>query len=68
MAVVLPPGDAHALAEGIQTLLADDVLRQRLARNAVDDVKNRFNLARQVEIYLDWYREIVQKTRRLAVS
>jgi glycosyltransferase involved in cell wall biosynthesis len=48
-------GDGEELAARIDELLGDDVLRIRLSTNAAADVRQRFDLERQVEAYLDWY-------------
>jgi glycosyltransferase involved in cell wall biosynthesis len=38
-ALMVPPDDAEALARGIETLLSDEALGERLAAGALDDVK-----------------------------
>ena len=59
--VLVPPGDAEAMAKAIITLLTDDALRIRLGRNAAEDAQRRFDLNRQVEAYLGWYEEILTR-------
>jgi glycosyltransferase involved in cell wall biosynthesis len=58
--ILTPPGDAGALAGAVGRLLADETLRERLGRNAAADARARFDLKRQVNEYLDWYREILE--------
>jgi len=58
--IVIPPGEAQGMAAGIQTLLSDKFLSHRLADNAAEDAKDRFDLVRQVENYLEWYKELLQ--------
>ncbi|MEP0841797.1 MAG: glycosyltransferase, partial [Phycisphaerae bacterium] len=57
--ILTPAGDAEALAAGIERLLKNDPLRQCLADNAARDARERFDLHRQVNDYLAWYRELV---------
>jgi glycosyltransferase involved in cell wall biosynthesis len=52
------PGDAEAIAIEVERLLNDESLRQRLGRNAAKDAQKRFDLERQVNNYLDWYKEL----------
>ena len=58
--IIVPPADPRAMADGIEILLTNDVLRQSLSENAIRDVSNRFDLTKQADCYLDWYREILQ--------
>jgi len=58
------PGDAEAIATSIRRLLADGSLRARLAQNAAKDARERFDLQREVESYLDWYKELLGSTAR----
>lgn len=57
---LVPLGDAEEIAEAIITLLVNERLRKRLSENAAQDARQRFDLERQVEAYLDWYQEIVE--------
>jgi glycosyltransferase involved in cell wall biosynthesis len=58
--LLVPPGDAEAMAMAIKWLLSDEVLRHHLGENAAKDARCQFDLERQVEAYLDWYREIAE--------
>jgi glycosyltransferase involved in cell wall biosynthesis len=58
--IIVPRADPRAMAEGIETLLTNDILRQNLSENAIKDVSNRFDLTKQADCYLDWYRDILQ--------
>jgi hypothetical protein len=40
-------------------LLADEPLRRRLAENAAADARARFDLSRQCDDYVGWYRDIL---------
>lgn len=64
--ILVPAGDTHAMARGIERLMNDDALRRRLAENAARDARNRFDLERQVDSYLNWYSRIRSKARRSA--
>lgn len=57
--ILVRQGDAIAMAEAIITLLKDKELRQRLGENAARDARERFDLDRQVEVYLSWYKDLV---------
>jgi glycosyltransferase involved in cell wall biosynthesis len=59
-----PPGDVEAMAETIVALLTDDALRRRLGENAARDARERFDLWRQVETYLKWYKELIEDEKR----
>jgi len=58
--ILLPPGDAEAMAAGIVALLTNDPLRGQHGRNAARDARGRFDLDRQVEEHLGWYQGIVE--------
>lgn len=66
--MVVPIGDAHAMAEAADALLAHDDVRHLLARNAASDARERFDVNRQVECYLAWYRTIISDSNPHAVS
>jgi len=57
--VLVPPGNAHAMACGIELLLNDDSLRRRLGENAALDAAKRFDIQGQADGFLTWYQEIV---------
>ena len=59
--VLVPPDDAKAMAEAIVALLMNELLRKRMGENAAKDAIRRFNLQRQVDDYLDWYAEILER-------
>jgi glycosyltransferase involved in cell wall biosynthesis len=59
--ILVPQGDPRALAAGIQRLLDDDGLRQRVAESAAQDARRRFDLNQQVNSYLDWYRDLLER-------
>jgi glycosyltransferase involved in cell wall biosynthesis len=52
-------GDAPALAERLTQLLSDNELRGRMGIQAAEAARRRFDLSRQADAYLDWYRELV---------
>jgi glycosyltransferase involved in cell wall biosynthesis len=55
---LVPPGEARAMADAVVRLLGDETLRRSLSRNAAEDARRRFDLKRQVDAYVSWYREI----------
>jgi glycosyltransferase involved in cell wall biosynthesis len=60
---LVPKGDAHAMASFLGGLLGDDSLRHRLGENAAKDARQRFDLRRQADAYLEWYNEILESTQ-----
>ncbi|MBU6482633.1 MAG: glycosyltransferase [Nitrospirae bacterium] len=59
--VLVPGGDAQAMAVSIERLLTDDFLRLRLGENAAVDAAKRFDLQGQADRFLAWYQEIVNE-------
>ena len=57
--VLVPLGDAEALALAITALLGDAELRRTLCMNAARDARERFDFRNQVSAYLAWYHEVV---------
>jgi glycosyltransferase involved in cell wall biosynthesis len=56
--LLVPPGDASALAGAIVRLLSDDELAQRLARAGRHTAVTRFDVQTMVDEYVALYREI----------
>ena len=53
------PGSPESMTEAVVHLLNDDGLRRRMAANAAEDAKERFDVRRQVDDYVGWYQEIL---------
>ena len=62
--VLVKPADAGAMACAIERLLKNGNLRCRLAENAANDARQRFDQKREVMEYLDWYQEIEDSATR----
>ena len=58
---VVPLGHPEAMAARVQQLLADNDLRWRFAAKAAESARQRFDLNQQVDTYLAWYNEIMQR-------
>jgi glycosyltransferase involved in cell wall biosynthesis len=58
--VLVEEGDAAALAHAIDGLAADPERRARMGEAAAADARARFDLERQVDAYLDLYRELAE--------
>lgn len=58
---LVPSGDVEAMVDHIVKLLTDEDLRERLGRQAAELARVRFDLNRQAEAYLAWYKEILEK-------
>lgn len=48
---LVPPGDAHALAAALRTLLEDDSLRESMGEAARERARTRFSIERMVDDY-----------------
>jgi len=57
--LLVPPGDAKALAEEIARLLRDEPLRRRLGLAGRRFVEQRFSETRVNRLYLNEYRSLV---------
>jgi glycosyltransferase involved in cell wall biosynthesis len=62
--VLVGAADAQGMGSAAASLLGDDALRRRLGRNAVADAAARFDIDRQVDATLAWYREIIEDWRQ----
>jgi len=58
--ILVAAGDARGMAFGVERLLQDKPLRLRMGENAVRDAEKRFDLQRQADGLLRWYREILK--------
>jgi glycosyltransferase involved in cell wall biosynthesis len=58
---LVPAGDTQAMAAAIAAILDDDALRTRLGASAARDAALRFDIRRQCDDYLAWYRSILEK-------
>jgi glycosyltransferase involved in cell wall biosynthesis len=59
--MLVPPGDPKALAAAIVALAENPDLRRRVGENAARDARARFDQDAQVEAYLEWFREILER-------
>jgi glycosyltransferase involved in cell wall biosynthesis len=62
--VLVPPGDAGALAEAILRLWKDPSLRERLGAEAAKDVRSRFTIEATAEQTVALYEELIAGRRR----
>ena len=63
----------QASSASIIRLLSDRTLCRRLAENAARDARNRFDIERYADDFIDWYEEILDgeaatRTRSAAVA
>jgi glycosyltransferase involved in cell wall biosynthesis len=66
--VLVPAGDADAMADAVLALLTNSASRRILGENAVSDARDRFDSNRQIECHLAWYRAIIDDWNGHAVS
>jgi glycosyltransferase involved in cell wall biosynthesis len=59
--VLVTKGDATGMAMCIERLLSDELLLRQLGENAAQDAGQRFALNQQVDAYLEWYQEILER-------
>jgi glycosyltransferase involved in cell wall biosynthesis len=59
--IVAPPGDVHALATGVTTLLADPELAANLGRRGFERVHRRYTLDRCLDSYRDLISGLVSR-------
>ena len=57
--VLVPQGDAQGMAAPLEHLLRNGQLRDRLGQNARRDAQHRFDLDAQVNVYLEWYQQLL---------
>lgn len=55
--LLVPPGDANAMAQAVCGLLGNDELRQQLGVNAARRARSLWRSDRVVQMYLDWFKE-----------
>jgi glycosyltransferase involved in cell wall biosynthesis len=60
---LVPPGDASALTIRVAQVLEQPCLRQEMSALAAATARRRFDLERQVDAYLEWYRELAEQVR-----
>jgi glycosyltransferase involved in cell wall biosynthesis len=59
---LVPPGNAQALAERLTQLLSDNNnLREHMGIWAAEAVRRQFDLHRQADSYLAWYKDLVEQ-------
>jgi len=58
---LVAPGDAEAMATAIARVLTNQALRNQLGQNAAQVARERYDLYRQVDDYVEWYQTIVER-------
>jgi len=66
--LIVPPGDAHALAEAIETLLEDPALAERLGAQAKKAVQSLPTPERSVELVRNALEKTLRKQRLLVIT
>ena len=66
--ILTPPGDPKAMADAVAHLIEDTPLLRTYSANAVVDAGRRFNIEKQVETYLEWYGEIIERRMSRAIA
>lgn len=57
-ALVVPAGDPESLARAVETLLIDEKLREKLGRNAREEVKREYSWEKAVEGYMRIFNQL----------
>jgi len=60
---VTPLGDPLAMALRIETLLTNNAARRSMGHRAIEISREHFDMTRQADAYLDWYKEIIERHR-----
>lgn len=58
---LVPVGDATGLATRLVQVLSNDALKQRMGLEAAESARHRFDLQRQIDTYLQWYRQLIEE-------
>ena len=61
--LLVPPGQAPALAAALRRVIEDRALAAELSRNGLAAARQRYHLRDQARSYLEWYRELIRETR-----
>lgn len=61
--VLVRAGDGAAMAEAVRLVSTDELLKRRLGENAAADAADRFDLDRQTDKMIGWYKEIIADFR-----
>jgi glycosyltransferase involved in cell wall biosynthesis len=62
--LLVPVGDADAMAGAVGALLESCTARRHMGANAADDARSRFDMNKQVDTYLEWYGAIIADWKR----
>jgi glycosyltransferase involved in cell wall biosynthesis len=57
--ILIPPGDPEAMAFWIDRLLKDKIGLSCMSKNAALDAKKRFDMKKQAETYIEWYKDLI---------
>jgi glycosyltransferase involved in cell wall biosynthesis len=57
--LLIPAQNAELMAQSASLLLKNSDIREKMGNAAIQKVKDCFTLERQVQQYLQWYREIL---------
>ncbi len=66
--LLVPPGDSHALAESIVTLLDNRTLAREIGESARNVVASRFSLTGALEAYQEIYTELIRRREPVGVQ
>ena len=58
-ALLVPPGDPHALAGALQRILSDETLARRLGAAAAQQARDRFSLDRMSNETLRYFEQVL---------
>ena len=62
--LLVEAGDSDGFADAMTLLMNRDKTREQLGSNAASDAIIRFPIAKQLQAYLDWYKEILEKEKQ----
>lgn len=60
--------DSQDLAKGLNMILSDDILREKMSRRGVEVASEKYNVSQMTKRYVDLYREVVEEFSRLKIE
>ncbi|MHA2142489.1 MAG: glycosyltransferase family 4 protein [Candidatus Thorarchaeota archaeon] len=61
---VVPPDDAKALADAVESLLSDNELRKRIAHNALKTVEEKYDIIGHAKQLIAIYKEMIDRMKK----
>ncbi len=56
---LVPPGDSREMTDAVERILRERALHRQMSDQAAKTARQRFDVNRMIEAYLDWYQQIL---------